>query len=444
MEQTMSSDVSGGAGGVSRRDFLKTAGAAAATIPAIGVAAGIARGAYAGGGDTIKVGLVGCGGRGTGAATQALRADPGVVLWSMGDVFGERLDASHKALSDHFTDGRVQADASRRFIGFESYKQVIDSGVDVVVLTSYPNFRPEHIRYALDKGKHIFAEKPMAVDMAGLQSVMASGLAAKEKNLALCIGFCWRYHPAMREIMAQVLGGAIGEVTGVHTTYHAGTLRKVPRQPQWGDLEFQMRNWWHFTWISGDHIVEQAVHSVDRLAWAMGDRIPTKVDCLGGRAARSGPEHGDAYDHFSAIYHYENGVRAHHTCRQIDGCPFDNTDYIYGTKGRAVVNGWAPKTLKLYDYAGKELWAYKGEPEDMYQVEHNELFKSIREGRPINDLPKAGHSVAMAIGGRMAAYTGQTLTWEKLMESSEDLQPKSLAWDIAPPAPVVAIPGRKA
>ncbi len=429
--------------GVSRREFLKTTAVAAA---AVSMPAGLARGAYASGADTIKIGLVGCGGRGTGAATQALNADPGNVLWAMGDIFKDRLQSSHTNLINEFKDNaadKIKVDTERQFLGFDSYKQVIDSGVDAVVLTSYPNFRPEHIRYALEKGKHVFAEKPVAVDAVGLRSVMECGEIARKKNLALCIGFCWRYHPAMREIYEQIRGGMIGDITGVHTTYHTGILGRNPKKPEWSDLEFQMRNWWHFSWISGDHIVEQAVHSIDRLSWAMGDKPPKLVNCLGGRAARSGPEHGDAFDHFAAIYEWDNGLRAHHSCRQIEGAePTDNTDYVYGTKGRAVVTGWAPKTLKCYDYSGKVLWAYKGDPDDMYQVEHNELFKSIRAGKPINDCPRAPNSVLMAIMGRMAAYTGKQVTWEFAMNSKENLQPASLAWDMKPPEPVVAIPGK--
>jgi predicted dehydrogenase len=431
--------------GVSRRDFLKTTAIAAAAVPALSIPARLARSAYAGGSDQIKIGLVGCGGRGTGACSQALRADPGNVLWSMGDIFKDRLQSSHQNLLEEFKDNptKINAETGRQFVGFDSYKQVIDSGVDAVVLTSYPNFRPAHIRYALEKGKHVFAEKPVAVDAVGLKQVLECGELAKQKNLALCIGFCWRYHPAMREIYQQILGGTIGDITGVHTTYHSTTLPPRHRETSWSDLEFQMRNWWHFPWISGDHIVEQAVHSIDRLSWAMGDKPPKLVNCLGGRAAREGPESGSAFDHFAAIYEWDNGLRAHHTCRQINGAePSDNTDYVYGTKGRAVVNGWVPASLKCYDYSGKVLWAYKGKPDDMYQVEHNELFKSIRDGKPINDCPRAPYSVLMAIMGRMAAYTGKMVTWDFALKSQENLQPESLSWDMKPPEPVVAIPGK--
>ena len=438
-----------GGGVVDRRDFLRSAAAAGVGVGLFGGAsgllseAGVARAAWAGGSDTLKVGLVGCGGRGTGAALQALRADKGSVLWAMGDVFKDRLESSMNGLKEELKDEPSKLDVaeSRKFTGFDCYKGVVDSGVDVVVLTSYPNFRPAHIRYALERGKHVFAEKPVAVDAAGIRSVYESGEMAKAKNLALCIGFCWRYHPGMRAVFEQINGGGIGDVVSVHTTYHAGTLPKRPRQEGWSDLEFQMRNWWHFTWISGDHIVEQAIHSVDRMAWAVGDRLPTRVTCLGGRQARSGPEHGNVYDHFAAIYEYENGIRAHHTCRQMEGCPADNTDYVYGTKGRAVVNGFN-NVFRTFDYSGKQTFEYKGPGGDMYQIEHDELFKSIRDGKPINDCPRAVHSCLMGIQARMAAYTGQVVTWKQALESKEDLQPAELGWDKPAPEPVIAIPGK--
>ncbi|QOI99447.1 MAG: Gfo/Idh/MocA family oxidoreductase [Phycisphaeraceae bacterium] len=427
---------------VSRREFL----ASSAALPlAAGVITipGVARGAWAGGSDTIKVGVVGCGGRGTGAAAQAVRADPGCVLWSIGDVFQDRVESSYQSLTQEVfkdTPERVQVPAERRFTGFDAYKQVIDSGVDYVVLTSYPNFRPAHLAYAIERRKHVFAEKPVAVDAVGSRSILASAALAKAANLGLLVGFCWRYHDGMRAVFERVNAGEIGEITSVHTTYHGGTLPKRPRQAGWSDLEFQMRNWWHFTWISGDHIVEQAIHSVDRMAWALNDRVPKQVICLGGRAARSGPEHGDSYDHFAAIYEYDNGIRAHHTCRQIDNLPADNTDYIYGTKGRAVVNGFGG-VFKLYDYKGNETWAFKGRSRDMYQAEHDEMLASIRAGTPINDAERSTRSNLMGIMGRMAAYSGRTVTWDHAMNSQENLQPATLEWGPMP-TPEVAIPGK--
>ena len=455
---------------ITRREFVKVS-AAAAALPMVAPALGWPA-VHAAGSDTIKVGLIGCGGRGTGAAMQAICADKGAVLWSMGDVFKDRLDASlnglksgvagaPKDLADweadetktpgkqHGTKPRVpsaeqlQVPPERQFVGFDSYQKVIDSGVDVVLLTSYPAFRPAHLTAAVAAGKHVFAEKPLAVDGPGVREVLAAGEAAKKKNLACVIGFCWRYNRGMRGAFDKIHSGAIGDVTGVYTTYLTGTLGKRPRKPEWTDTEFQLRNWWHFTWISGDHIVEQAVHSIDRLSWTIGDKVPKSVVCLGGRAARTGPESGNSFDHFAAIYEYDNGMKAHHACRQIDGCPNDNSDYVTGTKGRAVINGWTP-TYEMRDFAGNATWKGAGtsdEASEMYQNEHDALFKSIRDGTPINDCARGAQSTLMAIMARMAAYTGQTIAWDQALNSKESLVPAKL--EMGPmEMPALAIPGK--
>jgi len=269
---------------------------------------------------------------------------------------------------------------------------------------------------------------------------MASAAAAKSKGLSLVSGFCWRYGDAERAVFEQVNSGAIGELVSVHTTYHSGTLSARPRQPEWSDMEWQLRNWWHFTWLSGDHIVEQACHSIDRLAWATGDRTPTRVTCLGGRQARTGPESGHVYDHFAAVYEYEGGMRAFHTCRQIDGCPSDNSDYIYGTRGSCTVNGWTPLHV-VKDLAGSTVWSYDGQRRDMYQNEHDVLFKSVRDGSAHNDGEWMSRSTLMAIMARMSAYTGQAVTWEQALNSAEDLSPPAYAWS-GLPVPNIAIPGK--
>lgn len=399
----------------------------------------------------VKVGLIGCGGRGTGAAAQALRADAGVELVAVGDVFESAIDACLRNLRAELehdgpeTLSRIKVDPDRRFVGFDAYRRVIDSGVDVVLLTAYPHFRPEHLAAAIAAGKHTFAEKPLAIDGPGIRSVLASADESAKRNLACLVGFCWRYNDGMRGTFGAINGGAIGDVVSVHTTYHTETLSKRPRQPGWSDMEFQLRNWWHFAWLSGDHIVEQAVHSIDRLAWAMNDRLPLRATCLGGRAARSGPESGDVFDHFAAIYEYQGGRRCFHTCRQIDRCPNDNTDYVYGTQGQAVINGWAP-TYSLRDPVGKEIWSFAGRTDrDMYQNEHNALFASLRAGTPINDLRRGVNATIMAVMARMAAYTGQTVTWEQAIQSFHRLGPPgpSDEYEFGPlPEPEVPIPGR--
>lgn len=425
---------------VSRRSFVASsaalAGAAALAKPSHGF--------FAGGTDSLKVGIIGCGGRGTGAAVQALRADKGTVLTAMGDVYKDRLDSSftniRNAMKDD-ADERVQVRSDDQYVGFDSYKHVIDSGADVIIITGYPHFRPEHLRAAVEAGKHVFAEKPLAVDGPGIRSVLESARIAREKNLALMVGFCWRHNAGMRAAFEQIHNGAIGDVTSVYTNYLTSTLSKRPRKPEWSDLEFQMRNWWHFAWISGDHIVEQAVHSIDRLAWAMNDITPTRVVCLGGRAARSGPEHGDVFDHFSAAFEYADGRRCFHNTRQIDHCPSDNSDYLQGTKGMATVEGWVP-IYSMKDRAGNETWKFQGKIDDMYQVEHNELFASIRAGKPINDAERSANSCLMAIMARMAAYTGQTVSWEDALNSTDRLGPST--YDPAAPLPIppFAIPGQ--
>jgi myo-inositol 2-dehydrogenase/D-chiro-inositol 1-dehydrogenase len=435
---------------ISRRHFVQSAVGSAAAISlvpaALAPAAGlpISRSAHAAGSDTLKIGLIGCGGRGTGAASQALRADPGAKLTAMGDMFADRIGPSFDGLSEDLGEdakAKIDVPADRKFVGPDSYKEVLASNVDVVILTAYPAFRPEHLRAAIDAGKHVFAEKPVAVDAPGLRSVYESGREAERRNLALMVGFCWRHNDGMMATFDKVNSGVIGDVTSVHTTYHGGTLGRRPRQPAWSDMEFQLRNWWHFTWLSGDHIVEQAIHSVDRMAWALGDILPTKVTCLGGRAARSGPEHGNVYDHFAAVYEYEGGRRAFHTCRQMDDCPGDNTDYIYGTRGQCTVNGWTP-TYLAQDYRGAKLWQYDGPNDrDMYQNEHDTLFKSIRDGKPVNDAERSCNSNLMALMGRMAAYTGQTITWDQAMNSQENLVPAELKMGPAE-TPPVAIPGK--
>lgn len=434
---------------VSRREFLSTTAAAGAGALAGGLVLprGVQAAAWAGGSDSIRVGIVGCGGRGTGAAVQALRADAATQLVAMGDVFQERIDSSLKNIGDELEDDaarKVQASADRRFVGFDSYKRVIDSDIDVVLLTGYPAFRPVHLRYAVEAGKHVFLEKPVAVDGPGIRSVIESARMARANNTGCLTGFCWRFAPGMREAFAHIHSGGIGDVLSVHTTYHTGTLSRRPRKPEWSDLEFQFRNWWHFAWLSGDHIVEQAVHSVDRLAWAMNDKVPARVTCLGGRAARSGPEHGDVFDHFAAIYEYDDGRRCFHTCRQIDSCPSDNTDYVYGTKGWTLVNGWGP-TYMSKTPGGETIWKYTGGANDagrMYQNEHDELMASIRAGDPINDTERGAHSTLMAIMARMAAYTGQTITWEQAMNSTQALVPDPMNWDSPAPPVEVAIPGK--
>ncbi len=414
----------------SRREFLKSSTAAVAgaglVLPAVA-------NAHVAGSDTLNVGLIGCGGRGTGAATQALNADKNVKLIAMGDAFADRLEQSLSTLQrDEAIRGKIDVPPDRRFVGFEAYKQVLATPVDVVLLTTPPHFRPAHLKAAIDAGKHVFAEKPVAVDAPGVRSVIATCEEAKKKNLAVVSGLCYRYEPSKRETMKRVHDGAVGEIVALHTNYNTGALWHKPRQPSWSDMEWQMRNWLYFTWLSGDHNVEQHIHSLDKMAWAMNDQYPTRATGLGGRQVRTGPEFGHIFDHHAVVYEYPSGVKIFAYCRQQPGCANDVNDYVMGTEGTCDVMKHA--------ITGKHPWRYRGPREDMYQVEHNELFASIRAGRPINNGDYMTKSTLMAIIGRMATYTGKVITWEQALHSKDDLTPPHYEWGPLP-VPPVAKPG---
>jgi myo-inositol 2-dehydrogenase/D-chiro-inositol 1-dehydrogenase len=434
---------------LTRRDFVRSS---VATGLGVGLGSGLiglssARAADARarrGSDQIKIALIGCGGRGTGAAIQALNADPGVTLWSMSDVFGERLDSSLKGINETMGDqasARVQVPPERRFTGFDSYKPAIDAGVDAVLITGYPAFRPTHYRYAIEKNKHVFAEKPVAVDGPGVRSFIETAKQAKAKNLATLVGYCWRYHDGMVATFDKVNSGAIGQIMSVHTTYHTGTLSKRPASPSGAISSSRCatggtsRGSPATTSSSRPCTPSTAAHGPSAIA------SPSASTASAGARPAPGPEPGNVFDHFAAIYEYEGGRAPFHTCRQIDGCPSDNTDYIYGTKGSATVNGWIP-TFETRDLDNKRTWQYDGRADrDMYQTEHEELFKSIRAGAPINDALRGSNSTLMAIMARMSAYTGQTVSWEQALNSKESLVPDTLAWGPMP-MPQVAIPGQ--
>jgi predicted dehydrogenase len=412
----------------SRRNFLQTSAVVAggALIPSQPVRAA--------GNDILKVGLVGCGGRGSGAAVNALSADKGVRLVAMCDAFQDRLDVKLKEIASAFPQS-VDVPKERQFTGFDGYKQLIDSGVDVVILATPPGFRPLHLAYAVEKSKHIFMEKPHAVDPTGIRSVLESVKKAKEKNLGLVSGFCYRYQPSKRETVKRIHDGQIGKVQTIHTTYLTGELWYRGENPQWSEMEYQMRNWYYYTWLSGDFNVEQHIHSIDKAAWVMNGELPIAATGLGGRQSRTDKKYGNIWDNFTVVYEYASGAKVFSQCRQMNGCTGDVNDYIYGTKGTA--------SLMKHTTTGEagDTWKFTGKDMDMYQSEHNELFASIRAGKPLNDGEVSAYSTLMGIMGREAAYTGKRITWKEIMESKLDLSPKQYAWG-ENPVPAVAVPGR--
>ena len=435
----------------SRRTFIRTS-SGAVMGPAILTAAASLRAQQKADskGETLRLGLVGCGGRGTGAASQALAADYNAKLVAMADVFENQIESSIGTLTQKFPD-RVDVKPDKKFIGIDAYQKLLDSGVDVVLLATPPGFRPLHLNAAVDAGKHIFCEKPMAVDATGYRKAYEAVRKAKEKKINLVAGFCWRYNTSRREAFKRVEDGQIGDISSIFATYYTGPVK--PMQPASGrpagmsDIEWQLRNWYNFSWLCGDSIVEQAVHSIDKICWAMKDTPPLACVATGGRQLPS--EGGNIFDHFHAAYEWDGGIFCHLGSRQIKGCHGENADYIQGTKGRLIIGKGSTPIID-----GATRWRFKGEDKDMYQLEHDALFGAIRKGEVINNGDRMMLSTLVAIMGREAAYTGQRIIWEDapapadtapeakdgkakkaearasfaILSSKQDLAPDTLKW----------------
>jgi predicted dehydrogenase len=409
-----------------RRSFLKTA-SAAGVVSAIS-APSISLGQGTPDNRKLKVGLVGCGGRGSGAASDAMTADSNVELWAAGDVFQSSIDGSLRNLQNQFKD-RVNVPDARKFVGMDAYQKVLESGVDVVILATPPGFRPLHFQAAVEAGKHIFCEKPVAVDSTGVRMVLEAARKAKEKGLSVVSGFCWRKSASRVAAIQRILDGAIGDIIHYYATYYTGPVKPMAlpaqRKPEWSDVEWQVRNWYNFSWLSGDGYVEQAIHSVDKVGWAFGDKDPVSCMANGGRQVPfEGAEGYNIYDHFSCVYDYGDGRHATISSRQIPNCDNENADYIHGTKGTCVISG------DRVMITGENRWRFnKEEDNNMYVNEHVEMYQALRKGTPVYDGDWMSHSTFLGLMGRMAAYTGKRLTWEQIANSKEDLAPDDLKWD---------------
>jgi predicted dehydrogenase len=421
----------------SRRDFLTYS---AATVAASALAVG---GVHAAGSDVIKVGLIGAGGRGRGAAVDALRADPNAKLTVLCDVFEDRMqdglkyiiqEARRFKVNDLPVSERVAVTPENCFSGFDGYKKVLASDVDVVLLCTPPGFRPMHLKAAIEANKHVFCEKPVAVDAPGIRSVIESAQLAAKKKLNLCTGYCYRFDYAKRDTVKRIHDGAIGTPLALHSTYNTGPIWHRGSNPKWSEMEYQMRNWYYYTWLSGDHIVEQACHNMDKARWLLKDEVPDEAVGHGGRQSRTDPMFGHIFDHFEIVFTFPSGAKVFHFCRQQQNCANDTIDHLIGSEGSAQ--------LMDHEIFGKHAWKWPGQHDfgQMYQNEHKELFAAIRAGTPINNGENSAYSSMMAIMGRMVAYTGKRLTWKQVMESKENLLPEKLEWGpIATPR--VAIPG---
>ncbi len=410
-----------------RRTLLKTSAAAASV-------AAIPRMAFAGGQDTLRIGLVGCGGRGTGAAIDCLSSSEGIELVAMGDLFGDRVESSKNYVRDEYTKrergAAFKVTDDTTFVGWDSIDRVLESGIDVVLLATPPQFRPMMLRNAVDAGVHVFMEKPVAVDPTGIRSVIRSGELAKSKGLGIVSGTQRRHQGSYIDTLERIKDGAIGEIVGGDCWWNQGGLWMNLRKPEWTDMEWQLRNWLYFDWLSGDHIVEQHIHNLDVMNWAL-DGFPVAATALGGRQVRTDPAYGHVFDHFAVQYEYAGGQIINSQCRQIDNCENRVGERLVGTHGTADPNG------RIF---GPNEWSYTGNAQNPYVQEHADLVASIRNGTPINEAERVAKSTLTAIMGRMAAYTGKKVTWEFAMNSKLNLTPAKLEFGDLP-VPPVATPG---
>ena len=413
---------------------MKTA-ATATTGLSVSTLVGSENFAYVGGSDAIRVGLVGCGGRGTGAARDCAESAEGVSIVAMADLFRDRLEDRRAPLKEAIGDS-YQVTDDRCYSGFDAYKELIDSDIDLVILATPPGFRPIHLRYAVEAGKHVFMEKPAGVDPTGVRSVIESGEMAKAKGLSIVAGTQYRRQPSYVEAIKRIHDGRIGEIVAAQEYYLTGPIWLRPRKPGMSDMEWQCRNWYYFTWLSGDQIVEQFVHNLDAINWIF-QGPPVSAIGSGGRTKRVDPNYGHIYDNFSVEYVYENDVRVTAMCRQMENCLSRVSNRVIGTKGIADVN---PDHSVIRSHKGKIEFEYPEKGNNPYVQEHTDLINSIRENKPLNEAREVAYSTLTAVMGREACYTGQEVTWEAMMNSTQNLVPDSFGFTSLA-VPPVAIPG---
>lgn len=419
----------------SRRQFLQTSTAAALGTAVLG-GLDVARSAHAAGDDLIRVGLIGCGGRGTGAASQALKTSGPVKLVAMGDAFRDRVESSlTNLLKEDGLAERIDVPQERQFAGFDAFQQVIDSGVDLVILATPPGFRPQHLAAAVDAGKHVFMEKPVAVDAPGVRAVIEAGRRAREKNLAVGVGLQRHHQNTYLETIKRLQDGAIGDIIATRVYWNSAGVWVHPKQPDQTEMQYQMRNWYYFNWLCGDHIVEQHIHNLDVSNWLRG-AYPVACQGMGGRQVRTGSEYGEIFDHHAVEFEYADGTRMFSYCRHIPGCWDSVTEHAHGTRGEADLSAALIRT------AGSEPWRYRGPRNNPYQTEHDDLFASIRSGSPLNESEFGAYSTMTSIMGRMATYSGQRVRWDDALNSQISLVPTELSWETTPPLPVIAVPGQ--
>ena len=392
-------------------------------------------------GPVLKAGVIGCGGRGTGAAINFLSAGPNLQIVALGDTFQDRIDSCNEEL---LKQKNVQVPPDKCFVGFDAYQKVLDAGVDLVILATPPFFRPEHLAAAIQAKKHVFSEKPVAVDPVGVRSIMATAQKAKGMELSIVTGTQRRHQRDYVSTWQKVAEGSIGEIVGGNVYWNGGKLWHREPNPKWSEMEYMIRNWVNWTWLSGDHIVEQHVHNLDVMNWFTGMH-PVKAVGFGSRLRRVT---GDQYDNFSVDFTFDNGIHFHSMCRQIDGCTDNVSERMQGVKGSSNCRN------SVVDLAGNEIWKYKypldkdGKPTDTVSVdpyvqEHIDLVTAIRTNKPIVEAENTAISTMVAIMGRISAYTGKEVTYDELMNSDLKLGPKVFVFgpvDIDKSIPLPGLP----
>ena len=412
----------------SRRGFL--AASAAGAGGAVIAGSSITRGTHASGSDTVRIALIGCGGRGTAAAVQALSTSSAhVKLVAMADAFENRLVRSIRAIRKRCPN-QVDVPKERQFVGFDAYQKAIDAGVDVVLLTTPPGFRPVMFEAAIKAGKHVFMEKPVAVDAPGVRRVLSASKEADRKGLSVGVGFHFRHEKNHKQCVNMIHDGILGEIMYMRAYYNTGGLWVCPRKPGQTEMEYQINNWYYFNWLSGDHIVEQHVYTLETINWLKGEVHPVRANGMGGRQVRIGKNYGEIFDHHANEFDYPDGSKLFSQCRQMHGCWSSGfVDHAHGTKGRADMKNYKDCEIHLHGKPPKIF----GPGSDGYQEEHDDLFASIVAGKPYNEAPYNATATMTAILGRMATYSGRVVTWDEAFNSDLSLGPERLAWDAEPP-----------
>jgi predicted dehydrogenase len=402
----------------SRRDFLKNSSAFVAGSVASGVAAtslGIARAAHVSGSDEIKLGLIGCGGRGTGAAGQAMNTKGATKLVAVADAFEDRLQGALKQLKKH--GEKVDVPPERQFVGFDAYQKVLEADIDLVLIATPPGFRPLHFEAAVNAGKHIFMEKPLAVDARGVRKVLEVNRKAKQDKLAVAVGLQRHHEQRYQETIQRLRDGAIGDLLSARVYWNGGGVWTRPRQDGQTEMEYQMRNWYYFNWLCGDHIVEQHIHNLDVINW-LKQAYPVSAHGLGGRQTRTGKEHGQIFDHHAVEYTYADGTRMFSQCAHLPDCWSSVSEHVQGTAGSSDISG-----AKILDAGGKETWKFGRGGGDGWQQEHHDLFADLRAGKIPNEADYGAMSTMTSILGRMVTYSGQEITMKDALASKLVVSP---------------------